>query len=171
LIRLVFEGAPDAFTAAEAGRWRAVDGLTDWSVTRYDDREIDGLLAQQRDAKGPLGGRRAYRYKPLTARLALALHETFDGSLPAAPEPTDENPAGLGLWSLVHALYVQCGHDWYAETDASLRALRNRVKSIARYRGVDAARTEYERLRAAWADYEATLDAWLAAHETGVATV
>jgi hypothetical protein len=171
LVRLVFEGDPDALLAAERERWAAFDGLVDWSVERYDEAGFESLLAQQRAAKGSRGGRWAYRYKPLTARLALSVREAFDGSLPAAPEQTAENTHGLGMWSLVHALYVQCGYDWYDETDASLRAMQNRLKSIASYRGADAAREEYRRLLDAWRAHEDELTAWLDDHETGTASI
>ncbi len=71
------------------------------------------------------------------------------------------------MWSLVHALFVQCGYNWYDETDACLRAMQNRLKSIAHYRGEDAARAEYERLREAWDAHEAELEEWLAENPTG----
>lgn len=169
LVRLVFDGDPDGLVAAESERWEAFEGLTDWNLRRYEEEGFESLLAQQRDAKGEVSGEREYRYKPLTARLALAVREEFDEGLPAAPE--GEDGIGTGMWSLVHSLYVQCGYDWYDETDASLRALQSRVKSIAAYRGEEAARDEYERIRTAWNEYESELETWLDEQPTGETTI
>jgi hypothetical protein len=188
LVRLVFDGDPAALVDAETDRWAAFDGLVSWEVRRYDDADAvadadgkasgdneagndpptyDSLLAQQRDAKGAVGGEREYRIKPHTARLALALLAEFDDPLPADPEPSDDDPIGIGAWALLHDLLVQSGYDWYEETDVALRMARNRVKSIAGYRGADAARAEYERILTAWREFGDDLDEWLAEHPTG----
>ncbi|MFB6177718.1 MAG: hypothetical protein ABEI99_11355 [Halobaculum sp.] len=174
-LRLVFDGDPDALIAAESDRWNSVDGLTDWSCRQYDDPEavdttFDSLLAQQQSAKGDVGGEWEYRFKRLTAEFALAYRQVFEEPLPAAPDPDDDNP-GIGAWALLHDLLVQCGYDWYDETDACLRAMQNRLKSVAAYQGADAAREEYERIRSAWADHEAELESWLADNPTGEASV
>lgn len=174
LVRLVFEGDLDGLLDAEADRWDAFEGFRSWDSQRYDnptdvDTTYDSLLAQQRDAKGPDGGDREYRYKPITATLALEFRREFAESIPAAPDRTDDS-IGIGMWSLMHAVFVQCGYDWYDETDACLRAMQNRLKSIAHYRGESAAREEYERLREAWEAHEAELDDWLAANPTGEAS-
>lgn len=171
LVRLVFDGDPDQLLAAEGDRWAAFDGLVDWELTRYDEAGFDSLRAQQIDAKGAVGGEWEYRYKPLTARLALAHRETFDERLPPAPEPTDDNPVGIGMFGLVHALFVQSGYDWYEENDTYLRGLESRIQSIAMYRGADAARAEYERIRASWDAFEAELEEWLEDQPTGTASV
>jgi hypothetical protein len=173
LVRLVFDGDPDAFVAAERDGWDAFDGLTEWTCRRYDDPEVveetyESLLAQQRDAKGAVGGEREYRFKALTARLAVECYRTFDEDLPAAPDRGGEgDPIGIGVWALLHDLLVQLGYDWYDETDAAMRMLRNRLRSIAAYRGADAAREEYDRLRREWCDHEGELEAWLEEHPTG----
>lgn len=167
LIRLVFDGDPNGLLAAESERWEAFDGLRDWTVTHYTDRGFESLHAQQRDVKGTRGGAFEYRYKPLTARLALAIREAFADPLPPAPEPSDANTAGVGMWSLVHSLYVQCGYDWYEENNSSLRALQNRVKSIGGYRGAEAARAEYDRLLKVWRSFQSELDTWLDTHPVG----
>ncbi len=174
LVRFVFEGDLDALVAAERDRWDSISGLDRWESKRYDDSDavatpFESLLAQQQDAKGPIGGDREYRYKALTARLALAYRAEFEEPLPAAPGRSDANPGGIGMWSMVHSVYVQCGYDWYDETDACVRALQNRLKSLAAYRGGDAARDEYERIRQAWVAFEAELDDWLAEQQTGEA--
>jgi hypothetical protein len=171
LIRLVFDGDPTGLLAAERERWEAFNGLHDWAVTHYEDHGFESLLAQQQDAKGTRGGELEYRYKPLTARLALAIQTEFEEPLPAAPEPSDANVAGVGMWSLVHALYVQCGYDWYEETDSLLRGLQSRVKSIGSFRGTETARAEYDRLLDEWRGFQSELDTWLEAHQTGEESV
>lgn len=50
------------------------------------------------------------------------------------------------------------------------KALQNRLKSIASYRGADAARDEYQRLLAEWRVHEEELERWLDEHPTGQAT-
>lgn len=85
-------------------------------------------------------------------------------------EESAANPKGIGFWAAVHDLLTQCGFHWYDETALCERALRNRLKSIADYRGADAAREEYERIRSAWAAHEEELESWLDAHPTGTAS-
>lgn len=173
LVRLVFDGDPEGLVAAERDRWEGFEGLEDWTVTRYDDPDAaeeayDSLLAQQRDAKGAVGGEREYRFKALTAELAVEYYREFDEPLPATPEPDgDGDPIGIGVWTLLHDLLVQMGFAWYDETDAALRMCRNRLKSIAAYHGAGAAREEYERIREEWAAFEETFETWLADNPTG----
>ena len=66
---------------------------------------------------------------------------------------------------------IQAGYDWYDETAACQKAMQNRLKSIASYRGADAAREEYERLLAEWEAHRDELERWLAENPTGQATV
>ncbi|WP_254531929.1 hypothetical protein [Natrinema gelatinilyticum] len=87
---------------------------------------------------------------------------------PAAPGQGDDERIGIGMWSLMHAVFVQCGYDWHDETDACLRAMQTRLKSIARYRGEAAAQDEYERIRDVWDAHEAELNDWIASNLTGV---
>lgn len=169
LVRLVFEGDPDGLLAAESDRWEAFDGLADWSLRRYEEEGYDSLLEQQRDAKGDVGGEWEYRLKPLLSRFSLNYLGAFEETLPAVGGGDADNPIGIGFWVVLHDAMVQCGYDWYDETDACLKAMGNRLKSIASYRGADAAREEYERVRAAWAAHEAELAEWLAEHPTGEA--
>lgn len=181
LVRLVFEGDLDGLVAAESDEWEAFEGLDSWQVRRYEEEGEEGydsLLEQQRDAKGEVGGEWEYRAKPLVSRFALAYRREFDeelpaagdGGLPAVGDETEENPIGLGIWAVLHDLLVQCGYDWYDETSACQKMLRNRLKSIASYRGAEAAREEYDRLLGEWEAYEAELDDWLDEHPTGNAT-
>ncbi len=170
-VRLVFDGDPAGFVDTHGDAWEAADGLADWSLRRYDEAGYESLLAQQREAKGWSGGTLEYRYKPLTSRLALTLAEEFDDELPAAPDPTDQNPLGIGFWSLLHSLFVQSGYDWYDEIAALERGLESRLHSIASYRGADAAREEYARLQASIRDLEAELETWLEEQSTGEATI
>lgn len=170
LVRLVFEGDPDGLVEQEASRWEAVAGLTDWHVRRYEAEGYDSLLAQQRDAKGEIGGEWEYRLKPLVSEFSLAYLDGFDEPLPAVGEETERNPVQIGIWAALHDLLVQCGYDWYDEAAACQKALKNRMKSIAAYRGASAAREEYERVLAEWEAYGAELERWLAEHPTGQAT-
>jgi len=171
-LRLVFDGDPDALIDAESDRWEKFDGLKSWDCNRYDDPDGDqeafeSLLDQQQAAKGAVGGEREYRFKALTARLALDYYRTFDDPLPAVAESGADDPKGIGAWALLHDLLVQCGYHWYDETDITLRMLQNRLKSIAGYAGADAAREEYDRIREAWIEHEAELEDWLADAPTG----
>lgn len=172
LVRVVFEGDPDGLLASEADRWDAFDGLASWELRRYEGTEegYGSLLEQQRDAKGHVGGEREYRLKPLTARFALDYYREFDERVPPVGPGGEDDPAGIGFWAHLHDAMVQTGYDWYDETDVCLKAMRNRLKSIAAYRGADAAREEYDRLAAAWEAYDDELDEWLAEHPTGEAS-
>ena len=170
LVRLVFEGDPDALLAVESERWQDVEGLTDWQLRRYEAEGYDSLLAQQRDAKGDRGGELEYRVKPIVSRFSLSYLRAFDDLLPAVGESGGANPKGIGFWAAVHDQFVQCGYDWYDETAAYRKALKNRLKSIAAYRGADAARAEYEAILADWEAHGEELDAWLEANPTGTAT-
>lgn len=161
LVRFEFDSDPDVLVATDSDQWETFDGLTDWMVQHHKDKGFDSLLAQQQDVKGESSGDWEYRYKPLTSVLALKIRGEFDESLPPVPELDDENPPGIGMWSLVHSMYVQCGYDWYDESAASLRALQSRVKSNASYRGADAAREEYQRLLKEVQAYETHLETWV----------
>ena len=179
-MRLVFEGNPDALVASESDRWDEFDGLSSWSLRRYEDvGEGDGgeegegyesLLEQQKDAKGEVGGEWEYRLKPLLSRFSLAYLREFEETIPAVGDEADENPIGLGFWAALHDVMVQCGYDWYEETDACQKAMKNRLKSIASYRGADAAREEYERLLDEWQAHGEELERWLDEHPTGQAS-
>lgn len=170
-VRIVFEGDPEEFVAAESERLDAFDGLGSWRLDRYEDRDpgYDSLLAQQRDAKGERAGEWDYRLKPLVARFVLDAVREFDDAavLPADDEGEHGN---YGWWVATHYLWTMTGRDWYDETDACLRAMRNRIVSVAAYRGADAARAEYDRLREAWLAYEDELEGWLDEHPTGEAS-
>lgn len=170
LVRLVFEGDPDRFVEVESGRWEEFDGLASWNLSKYDKKGFDSLLDQQVDARGSVGGEWEYRAKPLAARFALAYRREFEEPLPSVGDERDANPVEIGVWAVLHELLVQMGYDWYDETDACLKMLQNRLKSIASYRGADAAREEYERLLAEWRAHGDELERWLDEHPTGNAT-
>lgn len=170
LVRLVFEGNPDALVAAESSRWDRCDALLEWTVHRYEESGYDDLLSQQLDAKGAVGGRREYRLKPLVAAFSLAYREAFEERVPPVADRSEQNRPGIGFWAVVHDMLVQCGYDWYDETAICQKALRNRLKSIASYRGAEAAREEYQRLLDEWQAFESELDDWLEANPTGTAS-
>lgn len=169
-VRLVFEGDPDGLVEHESSHWDDFEGLTAWEVEHYDDLGYESLLEQQRDAKGEIGGEREYRLKSLLTRFSLAYSSEFEESLPAVDQESPENPLQLGFWATIHDLMVQCGYDWYDETAACQKAMQNRLKSLAAYRGADAAREEYERLLAEWRAFGDELEGWLAENPTGEAT-
>ncbi|MFB6193777.1 MAG: hypothetical protein ABEI75_01815 [Halobaculum sp.] len=168
LVKLVFDGDPGGVIAAERDRWAAFDGLTDWDCRRYE--AYGSLREQQRDAKGATGGDREYRGKAHTARFALALRRAFD-DLPVDPSRDDDDPVGIGVWTLLHDVLVQAGYDWYDETDAAVRMIENRLRSVAAYRGADAAREEYDRITERLDRAGDDLEEWLAENPTGDASV
>ena len=178
LVRLVFEGEPDALVESESGRWDEFDGLSSWSLRRYEDvgkgdgegEGYDSLLEQQKDAKGEVGGEREYRLKQLITRFSLAYYREFDERVPMVGDENDENPIGIGFWAAIHDVLTQCGYDWYDETAMCQKMMKNRLKSIADYRGADAAREEYERLLDEWQAHGEELERWLDEHPTGQAT-
>lgn len=129
------------------------------------------MIAQAQKHWGEVGGEREYRLKPLAARLSLAYLREFDEPLPAVEETGEENRSAAGYWALFHYLCIQSGYDWYEETNMYLRGLRNRIKSIAHYRGTAAARKEYERIHEAVAAMEAHLDEWYDTHSTGEGSI
>jgi hypothetical protein len=167
LVRLVFDGDPDGLLAAERDRWDSFAGLTEWSVRRYDEAGYESLRAQQTGDKGEVGGDWEYRYKPLVARLGLALRGEFDEPIPPSPDPSEGNPRGIGFFGLVHALFVMAGYDWHEETDTYVRGIQNRCKSIAAHSGADAARAEYQRICGDLAAFEDELEEWIDDNPTG----
>lgn len=171
LVQLVFEGEPDRLVESESSRWDGFEGLDSWNVNRYREEGYESLLEQQLDAKGDVGGRWDYRLKPLVSRFSLAYRREFDEPLPVVGDEGEETPKGFGFWAVIHYAMVQCGYDWYEETSACGKAMANRLKSIASYRGADAARAEYERLLAEWEAQGEALDRWLEEHPTGRDTV
>jgi hypothetical protein len=170
-IEVVFEGDPEQVVAKESDRWDDFDGLESWELRTYDEEGYDSLLEQQKDAKGDVGGEWDYRLKPLVTRFSLTFLREFEGGLPAVGDETDANPAGFGFWAVIHYTMIQCGYEWYDEIAACQKATQNRLKSIAGYRGGEAARSEYERIRTEWDDYGDELEEWLAENPTGEASI
>lgn len=170
LVRVVFEGIPDTLVERESDRWDEFSGLSSWRVQRFSDEGYDSLLRQQTDAKGEIGGEWEYRLKQLITPFSLAYYREFEELLPMIGDEHDENPKGVGFWAAIHDIVTQCGYDWYDETAMCQKAMKNRLKSIASYRGAEAAREEYERLLAEWRAHEAELERWLDENPTGQAT-
>jgi hypothetical protein len=59
-------------------------------------------------------------------------------------DSAEANPSEIGYWAAIHDRFGQCDSDWYDETAASRKAIKNRLTSIAASRGADAARAEYK---------------------------
>jgi hypothetical protein len=95
----------------------------------------------------------------------------FDEPLPIVGEETDENRTGVGFWAIIHYLMIQCGYDWYDESAACLKGMKNRVKSLASYESAASAREEYAHLLTEWEAYGDELEPWLDEHPTGEQTV
>lgn len=83
----------------------------------------------------------------------------------------DENPKEIGFWAGIHDILTQCGYNWYDETAMCQKSLKNQLKSIAHYRGAEAAREEYERLLEEWEAHEEELERWLNENPTGQGTI
>ncbi|SIR07198.1 hypothetical protein SAMN05421858_1319 [Haladaptatus litoreus] len=172
LARIVFEGDPDAVVESEESYWNRFDGLESWRLRRYEETEegYSSLLEQQKDVKGEVGGEWEYRLKPLAAQFAVSYFREFDDPLPIIGEASDDNLAGVGFWAMYHYAMIQCGFDWYDETEACLKGMQNRLESLASYEGADAAREEYDRLLAEWETYREELETWFDEHPTGEAS-
>ncbi|APW96599.1 hypothetical protein CHINAEXTREME_01905 [Halobiforma lacisalsi AJ5] len=141
-VELVLEGNPDELLEAERGRWATLQEdriLESWTLERYEP-EFESLLAQQRDAKGEVGGELDYRLKPLTSRFALEMAQAFEGErVPPVGRESEANPTPIGVWVVVHYVMLQNGYDWYDEIDAASKAIRNRCRSLSHYGGSERA--------------------------------
>lgn len=167
-LQLNFEGDPDLLVKAEAPRWNDFDGLSDWTVKRPEEETPDSLLAQQRENKGEIAGEWDYRLKPLVTQFILEYVQEFPESLPLLNvETTSGDTIRYGYWVVIHYAMIQAGYNWYDETDACLRSMQNRLKSIAHYRGADPAREEYKRLLMEWKSHREDLERWLEETTTG----
>lgn len=179
VVYLVFDGDPDALIAAEEEYWQHFDGLTSWECHRYEnqgalrgggwdlDKTYSSVLEEQIARQGGIGGEWQYRLLPLAAQFSLSYLREFDEPLPAIAQKSEENRAGIGFWIQLHYTMIQCGYDWYDETDACLKAMKFRVKTLASDRNPDAAREEYTRLKNEWKAYEDELEEWLNKHPDG----
>ena len=137
---LVVTGEDDPTPAIEAerDRWERLraDGLLDTvAVTPWADAEspYDSAREKMIDNFGPVGGDRSFRLRPIVARTTIHLLAEFEEDLPAVAEPSEENPAGVGDWVLLHYLMKQNGHDWDDEIDACRKAVENRLHSLANF--------------------------------------
>ncbi len=163
---LVVTGEDDPRPAIEAerDRWdelRTAGLLDSATVTPWTDGPYDSAREKMVERFGAVGGDRAYRLRPIVSRATVRLLEEFETDLPAVDETTEENPAGIGDWVLVHYLMKQSGHDWYDEIDACRRAITNRLRSLEAFYDEATAR---EALEDAIADLE-TLRSEFAAGE------
>lgn len=164
LVRLVFEGEPEALVAAESARWDEFEGLTEWQANK--GAEDGSLLEQQRIASGERIGEWDYRIKPLVTRFVLDYYREFPEQL-AMIHDDDGLERDYGYWTALHYLVVLAGYDRYEEIDGVLRMMKSRVYSIATYQSAERAREEYERLLDEWKAYGEELDAWIDENPTG----
>jgi hypothetical protein len=142
-VRLVFEGDPDALVDAERGRWetlRAEEVLDGWRMRGYDEAGYDSLLDEQTDAHGEWGGEFMYRVKPMIVEMTAAFLSEFDEIPPAVGTESASNPSQLGYWAAVHYLCNHLGYDWHEEIDLYAKGIRNRVRSLTDYEGIEEAR-------------------------------
>lgn len=156
-IIFVVNGDPDVVIERERTYWEAAREsglLEDWS-TRTFDPEYDDSLDKMRQRFGEAGGELNYRLRTLTAPLTLAVLEEFDEQLPPVGERSDENPVPVGFWVLLHFLSKQNGYDWYDEIDACTKAIKNRLRSLTRFRSEEEALSQ---LRATIEELESYAD-------------
>ena len=134
-IVFVINGTPQAVIDRERERWErheAEGELVGWSTRTFDPEYEDGLDKLQRNF-GEVGGRQDYRFRTLAPRFTLDIVREFEEPLPAVGEPTDDNPVPINFWVLIHYLMKQSGYDWYDEIDASTKAIKNRLRSLANF--------------------------------------
>lgn len=150
---------PEPLVESERPRW---DDLEERGVIRgrdeqWFDPEYEHARAKAVENFGEVGGDRAYRLRPLVARLTLDTLAAFDERPPAVGEATGDNPRPIGFWATIHYLMKQQGFDWQDEVDACTKAIRNRLRSLAHFEGDAAAREELAAVRADLADAEREL--------------
>lgn len=141
----------DPLVEAERPYWRDLrsDGILDaWDVKSFEPA-YDDARRKSIENFGRVGGERAYRIRPLASRLTLDVLEEFDEDLPAVGTESDENPVPVGYWTMIHYLMKQGGYDWYEEIDACVKAIENRLRSLAAFHGEE---TAQEALETALAD-------------------
>jgi hypothetical protein len=83
-------------------------------------RGYSSVLEEQTARQGEIGGEWQYRLLPLAARFSLDHLREFDEPLPAVATASEENLAGVGFWIQLHYTMIQCGYDWYDETQTYL---------------------------------------------------
>ena len=182
LVLLIFDGDPDDLIAAEREHWQNFDGLDSWERCSYENSDVwtewegyewhsgegyNSVLEEEKARKGEIGGEWQYRLLPLAARFSLEYIREFDDPLPAVDDATERNRTGVGFWAHLHYAMLQCGYDWYDETDACLKDMKFRLKTLVSDRDADAARAEYERLKAELDAYGEELEEWIEEHPNG----
>lgn len=141
---LVLNGdpTPRPLVDAERPRWAELEAegaIQGWDVQTFHP-EYENARAKAIEKFGEVGGDRTYRLRPIAARATLDLVDEFDRDLPAVGTASAENPIPVGFWAVIHYLMKQGGYDWYDEIDACAEAIGNRLRSLARFHGEDAAR-------------------------------
>lgn len=145
---LVLNGdpTPEPLVEQERPHWEALED--DGPLRGWDLKWFDPTYENARDKSvqnfGAVGGDRAYRIRPLAARVSLEVLEEFDEQLPAVGTESEEDPVPVGYWTMIHYLMKQAGYDWYEEIDACTKAIENRLRSLAQFHGEEVAREELQ---------------------------
>lgn len=138
---LVLNGDPERLIESERSRWEALQ--TDGPLTGYECRSFDPAYQNARDKMqekyGDVGGERVYKLRCLVADFTIDYLDRFESQLPAIGTETEENPAPVGFWSLIHFMMKQQGYDWDDEIAACAKDIENRLQSLALFRGEEAA--------------------------------
>lgn len=145
-IIFVINGTPQPVIEQEREYWeehKAEGELTGWSTRTFHPEYEDSLDKLQQNF-GEVGGRRNYRLRTLAPRFTLEILQEFEEPLPAVGEPTDENSLPVNFWVLIHYLMKQSGYDWYDEIDASTKAIKNRLRSLADFRSEEEAQRQLQ---------------------------
>lgn len=141
---------PEPIVDAEKPRWKSLedDGVLRGWDTNWFRPEYENARAKAVENFGPVGGEWAYRMRPLVSRFTLDVVAEFDERLPPVGDRTDANPLPVGFWATIHFTMKQHGYDWYDETEACVKAIENRLQSLAAFHGVEAARDQLDALLA-----------------------
>lgn len=143
---LVLNGdpTPEPLLAEEQSHWNDLesrDVLADWDFQWFDP-QYENAREKSIQNFGEVGGDRAYRLRPLASRLTLDVLSEFDERLPAVGSESPDEPVPVGYWAVIHYLMKQQGYDWYDEIDACVKAIENRLRSLAQFHGEDVAQQE-----------------------------
>lgn len=145
---LVLNGdpTPEPLLTEEQSHWNDLeprDVIADWDIQWFDP-QYENAREKSIQNFGEVGGDRAYRLRPLASRLTLDVLSEFDERLPAVGEDSPDEPVPVGYWAGIHYLMKQQGYDWYDEIDACVKAIENRLRSLAQFHGEDVAQQELD---------------------------